>query len=263
MTIESDIALIQRLADEAAEVVKPFFRQPLAVEDKADHSPVTAADRAVEAAIRRMLERDRPEDGIFGEEYGAASGRSARLWVIDPIDGTRNYARALPMFSVSVGLMEAGFPVVGLIYNPMTGQMYSASRDGGAWLDDERIETPESPPTGELFIGLPSGREEILPPPVHRWIDRMVLRATGSTALNLALLASGALDAVFCSKCRLWDMAAGALIVEEAKASVTDHDGHPYFPIDLAAYHSDITPFMAARPDLLVRLLAELRDDRQ
>jgi len=236
---------------------------------KADHSPVTDVDHAVQAALMQTIGRQYPHDAVITEETQANPDRHAsvvsaeRCWVIDPIDGTRNYARGLPIFTISVALMEAGTPVVGWIFNPMTRQMYSASKSGGAWLDEQRIEATDGPFTGDSFIAVPSGREEPLPPIIHQWMDRAVFRTTGSTALNLALLASGALDAVFCSNCRLWDVAAGILIAEEAGAIVRSPNGQQYFPIDLATYSNATMPFLAAGPTLLNELLTEYQRDEQ
>jgi myo-inositol-1(or 4)-monophosphatase len=232
---------------------------------KADRSLVTDADQAVQDFLMDAIARRFPGDAVISEETQsdpqrhASVASAARCWIIDPIDGTRNYVRRVPTFAVSVGLMVDGSPVAGWVYNPMTGYMYSASLGVGAWLNDDRIHVAEKPPAGDLFIGLPSGREEPLPRVVHDWIDRMVQRATGSTALNLALLASGCFDAVFANKCKLWDLAAGAIIVEEAGGRVTDHQGKPHFPADLASYRGTPTPFIAANPKLLSELLSELR----
>ncbi len=232
---------------------------------KADRSWVTDADQAVQDFLMAHIAREFPDDAVISEETQsdpqrhAALTRARRCWVIDPIDGTRNYVRRVPMFTVSVGLLLDGAPVVGFIYNPMTDQMYSAGKGAGAWLNDAPIQAAEPAPGAELFVAVPSGREEPLPPVVHGWIDRMVQRATGSTALNLALVASGAVDAAFGSRCRLWDIAAGAIIVEESGALVTDHQAASYFPMDLAARQAEPTPFLAARPELLHALLDELR----
>lgn len=230
---------------------------------KEDRSVVTDVDHAVQDMLLEAIAQRYPDDAVLAEETQknparhAAAASARRCWIIDPIDGTRNFVRKMPMFTVSVAMFEAGSPAVGLVYQPMTDQMYSASAGGGAWLQDEQIATREVFSTSDLFIGLPSGREEALPPPVHRWIDEMVMRATGSTALNLALLAAGCLDAVFASRCHLWDMAAGALLVEEAGALIRRYDGKPFFPIDLATYTSQATPFLAARRELLERLRAD------
>jgi len=231
---------------------------------KADRSLVTDADQAVQDFLMDAIARRFPGDAVISEETQsdprrhAEVGTAPRCWVIDPIDGTRNYVRRVPMFSVSIGLVVQSRPVLGFVYNPMNDHMYSAAQGGGAWLNERRVHCSEPGPTGELFIGLPSGREECLPGVVHEWIDRMVQRATGSTALNLVLLAAGCFDAVFGNKCKLWDITAGTIIVQEAGGSVTDHHGRPWFPLDLATYRGAPTPFMAATPKLLQQLLAEL-----
>ena len=98
MTIEADILLARRLADAAERAAMPHFRSRLAIESKADLSPVTVADRAAEAAMRRILEADRPGDGIYGEEYGVSAGTTDRLWVLDPIDGTRAFVAGRPIW---------------------------------------------------------------------------------------------------------------------------------------------------------------------
>lgn len=232
---------------------------------KADRSLVTDADQAVQDFLMEVIARQFPADAVISEETQADPHRHAsvakarRCWVIDPIDGTRNYVRKVPLFAVSVALLLDGRAVVGWIYSPMTDDMYSAGRGHGAWKNDVQVHCSAPPSGGDLFIGIPSGREEPLPSVVHAWIDRMVQRATGSTALNLALLAAGSFDAVFANKCKLWDIAAGTVILEEAGAVLTDHRGRPYFPVDLADYAGSPTPFLAATPELLHRLIAELQ----
>ena len=156
---------------------------------------MTDVDHAVQDILLERIGREFPSDAVITEETQkhperhAAVGAAARCWVIDPIDGTRNYARGFPLFSVSVALMEAGRPVLGVIHNPMTGNMYSASAGGGAWLDGAPMKTVDQPQSSGTLIGVPSARRAALPEIIHRWIDRMVLR-NGST-LHLALVASG------------------------------------------------------------------------
>lgn len=232
---------------------------------KSDRSLVTDADQAVQDFLMDAIAQRFPHDAVISEETQtdpdrhAAVSSAPRCWIIDPIDGTRNYVRKVPLFSVSVGLLVDASPVAGWVYQPMTDQMYSASKGGGAWLNDVQLHCPQRGPSDDVFIGLPSGREESLPRVVHTWIDRMVQRATGSTALNLVLLASGCFDAVFANKCKLWDIAAGAIIVQEAGGLITDHCGHPHFPADLARYSGTPTPFLAASPQFFEQLLAELK----
>ena len=230
---------------------------------KADRSVVTDIDHAVQDILLERIGRDFPADAAITEETQKAPGRhaavgsAARCWVIDPIDGTRNYARGFPLFTISVGLMEAGRPVLGVIHNPMTGNMYSAFAGGGAWLDGAPMAAVDRPMSGSTIIGVPSAREAPLPGIMHRWMDRMVLRNTGSTALHLALVASGAMDAACSDDCRLWDIAAGAVIASEAGAIFVRPTGEPHFPMDLASYTDQNVPFIVAGPALAAALVAE------
>jgi len=181
---------------------------------KEDRSPVTDADIAVQEALLADIARVFPHDAVIAEETQsapqehAAVGSADRCWVIDPIDGTRNYERSIPVFTIALALMEGGCPVVGLVYNPMTDRMYSGTAGRGAWLNDEPLVAAESPDPDRICISIPTSAHEELPAVVHRWIDSMVVRNLGSTALHLALLATGSFDAVYCRKSKLWDIAA-------------------------------------------------------
>jgi len=215
--------------------------------------------------LLEVIAREFPDDAAITEETQAAPDKhqqvaaARRCWVIDPIDGTRNYARAIPIFTISVALMEKGRPVLGIVHEPMNGRTYSAMAGVGAWLGDQRIAEPAPPAPDNVYISIPTSREEGLPPVVHRWIDTMVVRNLGSTALHLALLATGGIDAVYCRKSKLWDLAAGMLIAAQTGAELLSLEGKPYFPMDLAAYANEPMPFLAARPPILERLLAECR----
>jgi myo-inositol-1(or 4)-monophosphatase len=231
---------------------------------KADESVVTDADHAVQEMILEHIGREFPSDAVIAEETQplphrhAAVSTARRCWVIDPIDGTRNYARAFPIFSVAVALMERGRPIIGVIHNPMTGEMYSASLGGGAWWDERRLHVRDEPMSAGSLIAVPSARRGPLPGFLHRWVDRMVLRNVGSTALHLALVGSGAIDAAYVDDCRLWDVAAGAIIAAEAGAVVVRPDGGPAFPLDVAAYREQDVPMLAAGPKLARQLLADM-----
>jgi myo-inositol-1(or 4)-monophosphatase len=232
---------------------------------KEDRSPVTEADHAVQELLCARIAEAFPGDAVITEESQerperhAAIPRARRCWVIDPIDGTRNYERSIPVFTISVAVMEAGHPVVGVVHDPMARRTYSAIAGGGAWLGDEPVLLTDSPEGDRLMITIPTSRHEELPPVIHDWIDRMVVRNLGSTALHLVLLATGAVDAVYCRKSKLWDIAAGALMAMETGADLRSFEGRPYFPIDLKAYDRVPMPFIAARPVVLDRLLSEYR----
>ncbi len=238
---------------------------------KADKSPVTEADHAVQAALQQAISDHCPEDAVITEETQAdpeihASVASARrCWVIDPIDGTRNYARSIPIFTISVALLVEGSPCVGLIYDPVTDRLYHATRGGGAWCGTQRIAAESPQRSSTLTLTIPTSLYEKLGRVEHGWIDHMVVRNFGSTALHMALAASGAIDAVFCKRCRLWDMAAGDLIVTEADRVVIplDLDRDSYFPMNLADYNNEPTPLIAAHPEVAHRLLSEYRETQK
>lgn len=116
---QADIDLAQRLADAAGAAVRPYFRAPHGLEVKADHSPVTLADREAEAAMRTLIEAAFPDDAIIGEEYGAKPGTSGRAWVLDPVDGTRAFVSGRPVFGTLIGLMIDGWPMLGVIDQPI------------------------------------------------------------------------------------------------------------------------------------------------
>ena len=231
---------------------------------KADQSVVTDADHAVQELLLERIGSTFPNDAAITEEVQRAPYRHAaratarRCWVIDPIDGTRNYARGFPLFSVAIALTEDGSPVVGVIHNPMTGEMYSASLGGGAFRGEQRLQVGDEPKSSGAVIAVPSARRGPLPRFLHRWMDEMVLRNTGSTAMHLAMVAGGAVDAAYSEDCRLWDVVAGALIAAEAGAVVVRPDGGALFPLDLVSYVEEDVPCIAAGPTLARQLLSEI-----
>ncbi len=121
---DDDIVLAERLADAARKAIRPYFRAECGIEDKADASPVTLADRAAEAAMREILTADRPEDGIVGEEFGIERGEASRCWVLDPIDGTRSFIAGRAIFGTLIALIEDGVPVIGIIDQPIQGERW-------------------------------------------------------------------------------------------------------------------------------------------
>lgn len=240
-------------------------RDSAVAERKADASLVTDADHAVQAFLMDRIAERFPHDAVLSEETQASPDRHAplttapRCWVIDPIDGTRSYARGFPGFCVTIALLEAGSPVIGIVYSPLTQQLYSATAGGGAWLGQRRLHVTHEPLNRDTVLAIPSSRRAPMPRPVHDWIDRFVVRNLGSTAMHLALVAAGAVDAVFADECKLWDIAAGHLLVTEASGQLINLVGVPYFPIDVAAYARTDTPFIAAQADVARTLLAEYR----
>ncbi|WEG09675.1 inositol monophosphatase family protein [Microbacterium horticulturae] len=213
---------------------------------------VTAADREVEALIRERLAQKRPDDGFFGEESGAEQGTSPITWVVDPIDGTVNYAYGIPSYAVSIAAVE-GEPdptrwraLAGAVYAPALGELFSAAAGGGAWLqagdaDAHRLAVREHAPDAGALLATGFGYD----PATHvgdlARLERVMplardIRRIGSAALDLCYVAAGRLDGYFERGLNPWDHAAGALVVEEAGGRVGGlPGGRPGTPLTIAA----------------------------
>lgn len=192
---------------------------------------VTFTDREVEALIRRRLAEARPDDGFYGEESDAATGTSGLTWVVDPIDGTVNFLYGIPLWAVSIAVVE-GEPdpltwraLAGCVVNPVTGEEYTASRDGGAFLGATPLSPTDPPELAQALLATgfsydPARRVEqghLLAGMLGRVRD---IRRGGSAALDLCYVAAGRLDAYVERGLQPWDHAAGVLIAEEAGAEV-------------------------------------------
>jgi myo-inositol-1(or 4)-monophosphatase len=227
------------LANAAGRLALDAFRTTLKLEfkGKQQDSPVTALDRDVETFLRAALRAAFPAHGLLGEEHADDIAAGARcVWVLDPIDGTMNFASGLPLFGISTGLLEDGAPIVGCIWVPVGPTLgpgvYHARAGGGAWFDDEPVHvSPAADERGQIMT-LPGGYLRAFrfrrPPsgaarPARALPDA---RTLGSCTAELVLIASGTLRAGVFIKPSIWDVAAGALIVREAGGDVlTWHDG--------------------------------------
>ncbi|MEG3153201.1 inositol monophosphatase family protein, partial [Sphingomonas sp. ZT3P38] len=136
----ADIELAKRLADAAGAAIRPYFRREHGLEAKADASPVTLADKAAEAAMRRLIIAERPMDGIIGEEEDARPGTSGRTWVLDPIDGTRSFIAGRPIFGTLIALLEADWPVLGVIDQPIIAERWIGVVGRGTTFNGEPAE---------------------------------------------------------------------------------------------------------------------------
>jgi len=226
---DADILLAHRLADAAGAAIRPFFRRPFHIEWKSDASPVTEVDRAAEAAIRAILAAERPDDGVVGEEYGADRPDADRLWVIDPIDGTRAFLAGRPLFGTLIALLEAGRPVLGVIDQPIAGDRwlgaagYQTTLNGAAavtrpcaGLDRAHLGT-----TGPNYFGAEDGAA------FERLRGHCGDTLWGGDCHNYGLLASGHLDLVVEAELKLHDFAALVPVVEGAGGRMTDWAGQP------------------------------------
>ncbi|GAA3350649.1 histidinol-phosphatase [Amorphoplanes nipponensis] len=232
-----DLALAHLLADTADSISMARFRSlDLHVESKPDLTPVSDADKAVEQAIRATLARARPRDGVLGEEFGMSTppaGQGNRHWVIDPIDGTKNFIRGVPVWGTLIALLEGERPVAGLVSAPALGRRWWGAQGHGAWAGKHqraatRISVSAVRRMGDAsfcYASLPSWEEAgRLEPMLQIMRDAWRNRAYGDF-YGYMLLAEGAVDVMVEPELSLWDVAALIPIVTEAGGQFTDLAG--------------------------------------
>jgi histidinol-phosphatase len=205
------------------------FRNGVDVTLKADRSPVTIADQQAEEAIVAALGRACPTYGTLGEESGA-TGAQARRFIVDPIDGTRNFVRHIPIWAVLIALEEAGEVTAGAIYNPVADEMYSAWRGGGAFLGGERIRVSPIDDLGRatfLHAGLGIVRKAGWWDGFARLIDGTLSQRGPGDYLGYGLVASGRAEIYAELDLKPWDLAPCKIVVEEAGGRFTDFEGRP------------------------------------
>lgn len=215
--------------------------------------PVSDADRAAEALLVSMIGRERPGDGLVGEEGAERASHTGITWVIDPLDGTVNYLYQLDNFSVSIAAEDAAGALVGVVHNPVTGRTFAAARGAGAVRDGTPLRVNDPVPIGRALLatgfGYTAEKRALQGALVARLLPRIRdLRRIGSAALDLCAVASGAVDAYFEEGVKRWDIAAGGLIAREAGAVVTTTQLPTGGP----------TGCLAAGPALHAELAAEL-----
>jgi histidinol-phosphatase len=234
---EKDLELARRLADAADAITTDRFRAlDLTVERKPDRTPVTDADTAVEDAIRTLLTAERPGDAVAGEERGGTVTAQGRSWVIDPIDGTKNFLRGVPVWATLIALVEDGTPVVGMISAPLLGRRWWASAGDGAWLADgvgeRRISVSKVAAMADAYLSTTDinswaeyhSREKYLALIDACWESR----AFGDFWQH-CLVAEGSLDIAAEAIVNPWDVAAAQVLVTEAGGRFSDLSGKPDF----------------------------------
>jgi inositol-phosphate phosphatase/L-galactose 1-phosphate phosphatase/histidinol-phosphatase len=231
MKLDDDLALALRLADAAGAAIRPYFRTDHPHERKEDATPVTMADRAAEEAMRRILKAEVPRDTIIGEEFGAEAGSSGRSWVLDPIDGTAGFLAGRAIFGTLIALVVEGWPVLGVIDQPILGERWVGARGRPTTLNGAPAHTRGCADLasatlattgphyfddhdGAHFMGLAAKTD-------HK---RMVM---GGDCYNYAMLASGHLDLVCEAGLKLHDWAALVPVVEGAGGLMCDWAGDP------------------------------------
>jgi histidinol phosphatase-like enzyme (inositol monophosphatase family) len=225
----ADLLLLDRLCDAAGAAIRPFFRGVLGLENKDDGSPVTLADRAAEAAMRRLLDAEAPGDAVVGEEYGEKTGVTGRTWVLDPIDGTRSFTAGRPIFGVLVALLEDGWPVMGAIDQPILRERWTGAAGRPTLLNGAPARTRPCPALGDALLAS-TGPQYLSGDAVEPF--RALATASrdvvwGGDCYNYGLLASGHLDLVCEAGLKLHDVAALVPVVEGAGGRMCDWNGDP------------------------------------
>jgi myo-inositol-1(or 4)-monophosphatase len=284
----ADAAFARAIAEEAGRILFERYERVGRIEHKSAKDVVTEVDHLSEELILAAIRTRFPGDGILAEESGSHPGGAAagdagddaaadragavarslatgRTWIIDPLDGTVNYANGLPMFCVSVGLVVDGMPAAGAVHDPMRGETFWASADGAAYLGDRVITASAKDAIVDLVVHLSLGGRAVATR--ARSIRRAirVSRNIGSAALALAYTANGRFDGFIQSGgMSAWDVAAAGLIAERAGAVVTDMEGGPWFDVERAtrtvgilaappAHHPELLR-LARQPELVTRV---------
>lgn len=227
--LEEELALANELADRAGEIAMSYFGGDFAVHEKADRSPVTEADLAIEAMVREAVKDRFPHDAVLGEE-GGLEGEGSRRWIVDPIDGTKNFADGVQVWATLIALAVDDEPVLGLVNAPALGERYEAVRGGGARLNGEPIQVSRADRVPRAFV-VYSGVEEWLPGPRREAFLHLVREARRTRGLGdfwgHVLVARGAADVMLEDELATWDWAASKVIVEEAGGRMTTFEGTP------------------------------------
>lgn len=234
---QNDLALAAELADAADTITTARFRShDLSVHSKPDRTPVTDADTAVEDAVRGLVGARRPAENVAGEERGGAATQSGRVWLVDPIDGTKNFLRGVPVWATLLALVEDGEPVVGMVSAPLLGRRWWAARGSGAWLRDSagehRLAVSEVASLADAYLsttdlnswGEHHNRNAYLGLTEACWETR----AFGDFWQH-CLVAEGAIDVAVEPIVNPWDVAAAQVLVTEAGGRFTDLSGAARF----------------------------------
>jgi inositol-phosphate phosphatase / L-galactose 1-phosphate phosphatase / histidinol-phosphatase len=232
MTTPVDAALIafaNELADAAGGIVRRYFRRGIAVDDKADMSPVTIADREAESALRGLIEKRFPDHGILGEEHGSDRADAERVWVLDPIDGTKSFISGVPLFGTLIALVERGVPVLGVIDQPISRERWIGARGHKSTLNDLAISTRACPAlqSATLFATSPDMFKGADADAFQRLKSAVKLPRFGGDCYAYGLLAAGFIDLVVEAGLKPYDYAALVPVIVGAGGSMTDWQGRP------------------------------------
>lgn len=272
-----DSAVLQRLTSAAADFAKRGSELALRKMGtttsrlKSDNTIVTESDQAVQEMITQDIRRNFPDHGVLGEEESdlLTNEEIQRefVWVIDPIDGTRNYAVSIPVFTCSVAVMHNSRPVAGAIAYPQPSMVYAASIDSQTTLNGVAVSVNDIAFSTQCLFGVSGSKLKTIPPFLREWAGKYIVRDFGSVAYHLAMVSSGQMDIGVNLKGKLWDIAAGALLVERAggklfRLSETYRPiDAPLWPIDIVKDARHAMPLAACSPKAYEGLRASMAQD--
>jgi myo-inositol-1(or 4)-monophosphatase len=252
MVRNHELEVLRKAVRQAGQQALKLAAEGFETHIKKDRSPVTTADLAVNQILHEVLLAAFPHDAWLSEETPDDPRRleNKRVWIIDPIDGTKYFMRGVPQYAISVALVESHQPVVAAVYNPATDELFSAVRGMGAWLNGQPIHVTPARDGRPLIL--------VNPPALERGVFRAIeaaaeCRPMGSIAYTLALVSAGRADATLnLDGLNEWDVAGGVLLIEEAGGTVMDRNGSP---LSFNQSKTTIRGILAADKDLLNRLL--------
>ncbi len=248
------LAIAERAAREAGGVLLEEFGKSPNITAKADGTLVTETDIRAEGKIINAIKDAYPKHNILSEEGSPGEKPSKFCWIIDPLDGTHNFIRGIPVFGTSIALAMEGEVILGVIYMPIADEMYTALKDNGAYLNAKKISVSSNNLAEATIIydsGFRRGGEAMLKGLGRIAENAFNIRMTGSTARGLSFVAEGKVDAEIEYTDKIWDFAAGAIIVEEAGGMVTGHNGKKWtlnttnYLISNKVIHSQILSLIA------------------
>ena len=233
---EKEIQVACQAAKEAGKILNRLFGKVKEIEKKGEIDLVTEADLQSEKIILDIISRSFPQDSILTEEAGAFNHLSERVWIIDPLDGTTNFAHNFPVFAISIALQVEGELVLGVANSPRTNEQFEAVKGMGAFLNKKPIRVSQTNTLQDslLVTGFPYDVHEN-PDRVMGLLHKMIVRAQGirrpgSAVIDLCYVAAGIFEGFWEERLHPWDTAAGAILVQEAGGKVTTCEGEPFTP---------------------------------
>jgi inositol-phosphate phosphatase / L-galactose 1-phosphate phosphatase / histidinol-phosphatase len=228
-SLDAYLALARELADAAGAAIRPYFRTALAIDDKADLSPVTAADRAAEIAMRRLIAARFPEHGIIGEEYGPERADAELVWVLDPIDGTKSFISGVPLFGTLIALARRGSPILGIIDQPISCERWVGVEGRATTHNDSAARCRACPGIGAatVFATTPEMFKNADSDAFARVARAAKLVRFGADCYAYGLVALGFADVVVEASLKPYDFSAMLPIIEGAGGIATDWQGAP------------------------------------